>query len=120
MSLTNNKYYEAYIQKLINVNPVEITVNRKVPTPDGYGGNTVTEQAQAAQTVGVFNKITFGGVIADKGVFLNSTLNILALGDANLEEGDVFEYGGKKVRVVDLTTFRDIHKQGKLEAIGDA
>jgi hypothetical protein len=119
MSLTNNKYYEAYIQKLINVNPVEITVNRKVSTPDGYGGNTSINQAQAAQTVGIFNQIERGGLIAVKGVVLSKTLSILAPGDANLEESDTFAYGGKVVRVKDLKSYSDICKQGTLEEIGN-
>jgi hypothetical protein len=116
----NTKYSKAYIQKLINVNPVAITVNRKVLTPDAYGGNTETVQTLPSQTVGIFSQIKGASVVADKGIALDETLSLLALGDANLQKDDIFNYSGQKIRIANLTSYKDICKQGTLEVIGDA
>jgi hypothetical protein len=117
----NKKYYRKYIQKLINSNPTSIIITRKTIINDGFGGKIVTDVELDPQTVRIYNKKAQREIISDKGTttayYASSTLKMLALSGANLEEGDMFEYAGKLLKIAYIGDYEGICKQVELEVI---
>lgn len=114
----NTKYYKKYIEKLINSNPVEITINRKITTPDGYGGTT-TEDIEVNATITLYDKKARKQIVSEQGVSYTgiTVTKLLALHDADIIEGDTFTINGNKYKVSFIKPYLDICKQGELEVI---
>ena len=115
-----NRYYQKYIEKLINTNPADIVLTRIIKEPDGYEGYN-EYPVQISLTVTFYTKKVFRTTIQEKGVVssdLTRQVNkILAKGDADIQEGDTFEHGGRTYRVSFINTYLDICKQAEVEAI---
>lgn len=114
----NTRYYKKYIEKLIDSNPATITIKRKIKTDDGYGG-TIVEEKQVNETVAFYERKARREVLTDYGptyVGVQVT-KILAKHDADIQEGDTFEYEGKKYKVLFVKPYMDICKQIELEVI---
>lgn len=114
----NTKYYKKYIEKLINSNPANITIKRKIKTDDGYGG-TIIEEKEVNETVTFYEIKTIREVLTDYGVTYAGAqaTKILAKHDADIQEGDTFEHGGRKYKVLFVKDYMDICKQIELEVI---
>lgn len=114
----NTRYYKKYIEKLINSNPATITIKRKEETDDGYGG-TIIEEKEITETVTFYERKARREVLTDYGltyVGVQAT-KILAKHDADIQEGDTFEHGGKKYKVLFVKDYMEICKQIELEVI---
>ena len=114
----NTRYYKKYIEKLINSNPAIITIIRKEETDDGYGG-TVIEEREVSETVTFYETKARREVLTDYGVTYAGAqvTKILAKHDTDIQEGDTFEYEGKKYKVLFVKDYMDICKQIELEVI---
>lgn len=113
-----NLYYRKYIKKLIDSNPANITITRKVKTDDGYGG-VITEDVEIPATVTFYNKKARREVVTDHGsTYVGvSVTKILAEADADIQEKDTFPHEGKNYKVLFVNPFFDICKQIELEVI---
>ncbi len=113
-----NLYYKKYVEKLINSNPATITIKRKVEIDDGYGGTIINEK-EITETVSFYERNARREVVTDYGTTYTGTqvTKILAKGDADIKEGDVFEYNGKTFRVLFVENYLDICKQIELEMV---
>lgn len=114
----NTKYYKKYIEKLINSNPANITIKRKIKIDDGYGG-TIIEEKEVNETVAFYETKARREVLTDYGVTYTGVqvTKILAKHDADIQEGDTFEYEGKKYKVLFVKDYMNICKQIELEVI---
>jgi len=114
----NTRYYKKYIDKLINSNPANITLKRKIKTDDGYGGSII-EEKEITETVAFYEGKARREVLTDYGVTYAGVqvTKILARHDADIQEGDTFEYGGKKYKVLFVKDYMEICKQIELEVI---
>lgn len=115
-----NMYHKKYIEKLINTNPVNITIKRKAETDDGFGGTIITE-TEANETVSFYKKSSSRQTVNESGIVVgymaSKTDKILAYGDADILEGDVFQANGRKYKVLFVNNYFDICKQIELEVI---
>ena len=113
-----DKYYKKYIEKLINSNPTEITIVRKVKTDDGYGGTTSTTKT-ITETVTFYDRKARREVVTDYGKTYTgiSITKILAKGDADIEKEDTFSVDGVKYKVLFVEPYSSICKQIELEVI---
>lgn len=118
----NTRYYQKYIEKLINSNPITITATRKIATEDGYGGKTEEVITLEPQTVTFYNKKVQREVITDKGVTMSGVVpdavKMLCRGDIDLKEGDNISCEGKSFRVAIIKEYGGICKQAELEVVG--
>ena len=114
----NTRYYKKYIEKLINSNPANITIKRKIKTDDGYGGSII-EEKEITETVAFYERKARREVLTDYGVTYAGVqvTKILAKHDADIQEGDTFEYGWKKYKVLFVKDYMEICKQIELEVI---
>jgi hypothetical protein len=114
-------YYRRYIEKMIQTNPVEITVTRTSIIDDGFGGTKKEKVTLPAQTVTFYNRKSMREVVGDAGQVANSYLarvtKVLATADADLQEGDQFEYGGKTWRVAYVADYLGVCRQAELEVV---
>lgn len=116
--MIGNLYYKKYIKKLINANPANITIKRKIKIDDGYGGSIV-EEKEINETVTFYERKARREVVTDYGttyVGINIT-KILALFNADIIEGDTFTYEGKTYKVLFAKPYLDVCKQIELEVI---
>lgn len=114
----NTKYYKKYIEKLININPVEIIIKRKVNTPDGYNGtNSTTKKINA--TVTLYDKKGSRQIVTDEGISYTGVIvtKLLALNDTDIIEGDTFNVDNKTYKVSFIKSYMGICKQAELEVI---
>lgn len=113
-----NLYYKKYIEKLINSNPANITIKRKIEIDDGYGG-TIVEEKEVNETVAFYERKARREVLTDYGVtYVGAQVTkILAKHDADIQEGDTFEHEGKTYKVLYVKPYMDICKQIELEVI---
>lgn len=114
----NTRYYKKYIEKLINSNPANVTIKRKIKIDDGYGG-FIIEEKEITETVTFYERKTRREVLTDYGTTYTGVqiTKILAKHDADIQEGDTFEYEGKKYKVLFVKDYMDICKQIELEVI---
>ena len=114
--MKDNKYYKRYIEKLINMKPANITIARKIETSDGYGGVTAIEE-EIYETVTFYDKKARREVVSDYGTTYTgvSVTKILAMGNADIQEGDTFKHNGKDYKVSLVKNYFDICKQIELE-----
>ena len=114
-------YYQKYIEKLINQNPVQIVIARSISVSDGYKGNVVTTSDLPAQTMTFYNKKYQKPIMNEAGKVYNSYLSrmdkLLCKADADILEGDTFTDNGKRYRVVNVSPYMGICKQVELELI---
>lgn len=117
----NTRYYKKYIEKLINADPVNITIKRTEITDDGFGGKEETTVTLEPQTVTFYDRKAQREVVSDIGTvtayYASNTTKLLVMGDADIKEGDVFEYGGKTFKVGFVKPYFDVCKQAELEVI---
>ncbi len=113
-----DRYYKRYIEKLIDSNPAEILIKRKVKTSDGYGGS-ISETIVIREKVLFYDKKSRREVITDYGKTYTgvSVTKILAKGNANILKNDIFEVDGIKYKVLFPNGYFDICKQIELEVI---
>lgn len=114
----NTRYYKKYIEKLINSNPANITIKRKIKTDDGYGGSII-EEKEITETVAFYEGKARREVLTDYGptyVGVQVT-KILAKHDADIQEGDTFKHEGKTYKVLYVKPYMEICKQIELEVI---
>ena len=115
-----NRYYQKYIEKLINANPAGIVLTRIIKEPDGFEG-FIEYPVTISLTVTFYTKKAFRTIIQEKGVVssdLTRQVNkIMAKGDADILEGDTFEHGGRKYRVGFVNSYMGICKQAEVEVI---
>lgn len=118
LELMADRYYKKYIEKLINSNPATITIKRKIKTDDGYGGSII-EEKEITETVTFYERKARREVLTDYGVTYAGVqvTKILAKHDADIQEGDTFEYEGKKYKVLFVKDYMEICKQIELEVI---
>lgn len=116
-----NKYYKKYIEKLINTNPVNITIKRTEITDDGFGGKEETTVTLEPQTVTFYDKKAQREVVSDSGVttayYASNTVKLLAEGDVDIIEGDMFSHEGRVYRVGFVRSYMDVCKQAELEVV---
>ncbi|MBS4536811.1 hypothetical protein GOQ29_14415 [Clostridium sp. D2Q-14] len=114
----NTKYYKKYIEKLINTNPVDIIIERKVTIPDGYGGTTSTTKTINA-IVTLYDKKGSKQIVTDEGVSYIGVVvtKLLALNETDIIEGDTFKVDNKIYKVSFIKSYMGICKQGELEVI---
>lgn len=116
-----NKYYKKYVEKLINTNPANITITRTEFISDGFGGGEEKTVTLEPQTATFYDKKTQHEVVSDKGTvtayYASNTTKLLVMGDADIKEGDVFEYEGKTFKVGFVKPYFDVCKQAELEVI---
>ena len=115
-----NRYYQKYIEKLINANPGDIVLTRIIKEPDGYEG-FIEHPVQISLAVTFYTKKAPRSTIQEKGTVVTnlfSSINkILTKGDADILEGDTFEHGGRKYRVGFVNSYMGICKQAEVEVI---
>ena len=114
----NTRYYKKYIEKLINSNPAEIKIKRKEETDDGYGG-TIIKEKEVNEIVTIYERKSRREIVTDSGIIYagEKVTKILAKADADIQEGDKFEYEGKQYKVLLVKQYMDICKQIELEVI---
>lgn len=114
----NARYYKKYIEKLINSNPANITIKRKNEIDDGYGG-TIVEEKEVNEIVAFYERKARREFLTDYGTTYTGVqvTKILARYDADIQEGDTFECGGKKYKVLFVKDYMEICKQIELEVI---
>lgn len=117
----NNKYYKKYIEKLINANPASITIKRTQITDDGFGGKEEKTVTLEPQIVTFYDKKAQREVISDAGVttafYASNTIKLLATGDTDIKEGDMFEYAGKLLKIAYVSDYEGVCNQVELEVI---
>lgn len=113
-------YYKKYIEKLINANPITITVKRTTKADDGYGGHTTTE-TEHDETVTFYQRRSQREFVSDSGVsvgFMATSIEkVLAKGTADFKEGDRFNANGQEYRVAFVRVYFDICLQIEVEII---
>ena len=114
----NTKYYKHYVEKTIAANPSVIKIQRTVKTPDGYGGNTETT-VEIAEVVSFYDRKARREVVSEYGTSYTgvAVTKILAAGDADIKEGDIFTAENKRYRVGFAKKYADICVQAELEMI---
>lgn len=120
--MKDNKYYKKYIEKLINANPATIEITRIEEIDDGYGGY-IPKETKITETVSFYQKRSNRQTVNDSGVVIGymatSIEKILALGDANIKEGDTFKANDREYKVLFVNPYFDICKQIELEVVQD-
>ena len=114
-------YHEKYIEKLIKTCPVSIVIKRIVAEDDGFGGRIETPVELPPQEVAFYRKQAQRIILQDKGETVAhgaGAMKMLARGNADVQEGDIFEYEGKTLRVALIVDYGGVCKQAELEAIG--
>jgi len=113
-----NLYCRKYIEKLINSNPANITIKRKIETDDGYGG-TIVEEITVNETVTFYDRKARREVVNDYGTTYTgvSVTKILALFDADIQKRDTFKYEGETYKVLFVKPYLEVCKQIELEVI---
>lgn len=115
-----NRYYQKYIEKLINANPAGIVLTRIIKEPDGYEGE-IEYPVEISLTVAFYTKKGYRTTIQEKGTIISGMINtvnkILTNGDADIQEGDTFEHGGRKYRVMHVVPYLGICKQAEVEVV---
>lgn len=116
--MKHNKYYKKYIDKLINLNPANIKIKRKIKIKDGYGGY-VTEEIEIDEVVTFYetkSKIQF---INDFGITYsnNQAIKILAKSESDIKREDIFVYKDTTYKVIYVKDYFDICKQIEIEVI---
>jgi len=113
-----NLYYRKYIEKLINSNPANITIKRKIETDDGYGG-TIVEETTVNETVTFYDRKARREVVNDYGTTYTgvSVTKILALHSADIQKHDTFKHDRYTYKVLFVKPYLDICKQIELEVI---
>ena len=116
--MNNKAYYKSYIEKLINFNPTDIIISRKVKTENDYRG-TSSEIITIKERVTFYDKKARREVITDYGKTYTgvSVTKILARGNANILKDDIFKANGYKFKVLFVNNYFDICKQIELEVI---
>jgi len=115
----NKKYYREFIRRLINQDPTEITITRKITTDDGFSGKIEEEITLEPQTVRIYNKKSQREIISDASITIASKmLKLLTMHDTDIQEGDTFAHDGKTIRVTFINGYFGICKQAELEVIG--
>lgn len=116
----NRLYYKKHIEKLIDVNPTTIKITRIKRVDDGYGGYTEIETTHD-EVVTFYKKRSNRQTVNESGVVIGymatSIEKILAKGDADILEGDIFKANGREYRVLFVNSYFDICKQIELEVI---
>lgn len=116
-----NLYYKKYIEKLIGTRPATIIIKRKVTEDDGFGGKIETPVELPPQEVAFYRKQAQRIILQDKGETVAhgaGAMKMLTRGNADVQEGDAFEYEGKTLRASLLVDYGGICKQAELEVIG--
>ncbi len=117
----NTRYYKKYIEKLINADPVNITIRRTTTIDDGFGGKEETTVTLEPQTVTFYDRKAQREVVSDAGVttayYASNVIKLLATGDADIKEGDIFEHEGRTYKVGFIKAYMGVCKQAELEVI---
>lgn len=120
--MANNRYYKAYIERLIAADGQEITLTREIPTDNDYAGTTKTPETIAAQQMRVYNIKGHADIYQESGVIKRgsgaTTQNkLLAKADADVAPGDTFTLGPYKYRILFARNYLGICIQAELEVI---
>ena len=118
--MDNNLYYKYYINKLIDVAPANLTLTRKIKTPDGYGGfKTSTKQVEIRGTF--YDRQAKREIVNDHGItFMSAIMKVTKLltgYEADIQKDDTFEHNGYKYKVIFVKTYPNICKQIEVEVI---
>lgn len=113
-----DKYYKKYIEKLINSNPTNITITRKIETDDGFGGNTIKD-VKVEEIATFYDRKARREIVTDYGkTYVGvAVTKILAKGNADIIKGDKFTVDDVEYRVLFVKSYKDICKQIELEVI---
>lgn len=114
----NDKYYKKYIEKLIEDNPTEIIIKRKIKTDDGYGG-TKEKEIEVTETVTFYDRKSRREILTDYGktyTGVNIT-KILTKGDVEIYKDEKFTVDGTEYKVFYVKPYKDICKQVELEVV---
>lgn len=114
----DNKYYKAYIEKLINLNPVYITLERNIKTPVGLGGYEYKKKYIDVKGL-FYDRSASREIINDIGkTYANVTVTkLLIAGDADIKVGDTFTANDLEYRVVYPKEFGGLCLQVELEVV---
>ena len=115
-------YYRKQIERIIAQDKLDITATRKTMTEDGYGGHTM-EEIKVYYSGRIYNRYSAREVLGIHGVSIGwSTVahaKILTIFEADIQEGDLFEYDGRKMRVRFVKEYMGMCKQAELEVVED-
>lgn len=115
----DTKYYQKYIEKIINAKSVSIILKRQIKTDDGYGGDIIENTLLPTQQFYIYDKKYSREIITDAGKSYYSTIDskMLCLGDADIKKDDTLVYQGNTYNVQSVESYFDICKQAELEVI---
>jgi hypothetical protein len=89
-------------RRYIAKNPSDVVFTHRTRVPDGAGGNTYSEAAVPAQRVRLIATAPSAAVerITSTGETMLTEYSILAMPDADIDEGDTFMHDGNRYEVV--------------------
>ena len=114
---SNLNYYKYYIDRLIAVEPVTITLKRPVERDNGFKGKTATISSVGALVGRIYTPKNRTARYADLGQHTSTTEKILTKGDADIQEGDRFTVGSVEYRVAFVRDYFGICKQAEIEVV---
>ena len=116
--MNNKAYYKSYIEKLIDFNPTNITIERKNNTKNKYHAKS-QEANIINEKVTFYDKKARREVITDYGKSYTgvSVTKLLAKGNADIKKDDTFTIEDTKYKVVFVNSYFNICKQVEVEVI---
>ena len=118
--MNNHRFYKAYIDRAIALDPLTITITRTTAADNGYGGTTNTTATIPPQTVRLYTPKGKGQLLVEAGKVTSYSRvleKILASGGSDIEEGDLFTKGTQTYRITFVRDYFGICKQCEIEAI---
>lgn len=115
----NDKYYKAYIEKLIEVDPVEINITQRLEIDDGYGGKKYIEK-EISEIGTFYNKSAFVTKMVESGQVNSGRLaktKLLTRANTDIKKGDKFTVGNRRYEVLYPQNYKNICTQIELDVI---
>ncbi len=114
----NKKYYRSYINKLIGINPTDITIQGFKETDDGFGG-TLIEETEIQTTTIFYERKARREVVSEYGKSYKDipVTKLLLTHDIDIYEKDIVKCDNREYRVVLVKNYLDICKQVELDVI---
>lgn len=116
----NNKHYIKEIQKIIDIDKVELNLSRVEKTSDGYGGYTTIKKN--INVIGrLYNKRSVRELSDVKGEYIGLSAlaaeKLLTLSNADVKKGDTFTLHDRDYRVHFVNDYLGLCKQIELEVV---